>query len=118
MTPPVQPGALDDGAALEASGAYLVARATMSPVNAMKAAIRAYLASAAPPPPETWKLIDENTPSGVTVLLWKPSTQEQYVARKITGACGPGWCTPDGFEIFKATHWKPLDAPPPSNGEG
>lgn len=58
-----------------------------------------------------WSLID-SAPIGKPVLLWKPSTKEQYIAARVHGAHGLGWCTPDGFEIFRATHWKDLDLPP------
>ena len=58
-----------------------------------------------------WQPI-ETAPKEVTVLLWKPKTQEQYVAAKVSGEHGPGWYTPDGFEIFNATHWMPLPDPP------
>jgi hypothetical protein len=58
-----------------------------------------------------WKPI-ETAPRGKTVLLWKPSTKEHYVAARIDGGHGPGWCTPDGFEIFGATHWMQLPDPP------
>lgn len=44
-------------------------------------------------------------------LIWKPLTKEIYVAKWIVGD-HPGWCTPDGFEIFGATHWMPLPLPP------
>lgn len=59
-----------------------------------------------------WKPI-ETAPSGRSVLLWKPATQEHYVAARLHGAHGPGWCTPDGFEIFGATDWMELPPPPP-----
>lgn len=57
-----------------------------------------------------WQPI-ETAPWGKVVLLWKPTTREQYVACKITGD-HPGWCTPDGYEIFNATHWHLLPEPP------
>lgn len=60
---------------------------------------------------DQWQPI-ETAPSSKPVLLWKESTQEHYVAARIRGEHGPGWCTPDGFEIFRATHWMPLPTPP------
>jgi hypothetical protein len=52
--------------------------------------------------PETgWQPI-ETAPIGVSVLLWKENTREIYVAARIHGGAGLGWCTPDGHEIFKA----------------
>lgn len=53
-----------------------------------------------------------SAPRGVPVLVYKPNTQEQYVAAYVHGKFGPGWCTIDGFEVFKVTHWKPLSEPP------
>lgn len=60
----------------------------------------------------TWQPIDTAPWSGPPVLLWKPSTKEHYVAARVRGAHGPGWCTPDGYEVFGATHWMPLPEPP------
>jgi hypothetical protein len=61
----------------------------------------------------------ETAPKGVRVLLARPeyantpdSPIEVLVATKIDGGHGPGWCTPDGYEIFRATHWMPLPEPP------
>lgn len=59
-----------------------------------------------------WQSMD-SAPWGKIVLLWKPTTREQYVACKIVGD-HPGWCTPDGYEIFGATHWQDLPEPPKS----
>ena len=75
--------------------------------------------SDSPAPSDGWLPI-ESAPHAETVLLYRPIPAlygEIYVATKITGAHGPGWCTPDGFEIFKATHWRPLPKPPASVGE-
>jgi len=58
-----------------------------------------------------WQPI-ETAPIGVSVLLWKPNTREIYVAARIYGGAGLGWCTPDGHEVFKASHWMPLPEPP------
>ncbi len=59
----------------------------------------------------TWQLI-ETAPKGKAILVYKSNTQEQFVAALVHGAHGPGWCTPDGFELFKVTHWMPLPEPP------
>ena len=59
-----------------------------------------------------WQPIETAPWSGPPVLLWKANTQEQYVAARIRGEHGPGWCTPDGHQIFNATHWMPLPAAP------
>lgn len=59
-----------------------------------------------------WQPIETAPWSGPPILLWKANTQEHYVAKHVHGANGPGWCTPDGYEIFRATHWMPLPAPP------
>lgn len=59
-----------------------------------------------------WQPIETAPRNGTPVLLWKASTREHYVAAKLNSANGPGWCTPDGFEIFRATHWQPLPEPP------
>ena len=56
-----------------------------------------------------WQPI-ETAPTGKPVLLWRSG--EHFVAAKIRGEHGPGWCTPDGFEIFRATHWMSLPEPP------
>lgn len=58
-----------------------------------------------------WKPII-TAPRGKPVLIWKQNTKEYYVAALIDGGNGPGWCTPDGHEIFKATHWMLLPTPP------
>jgi len=58
-----------------------------------------------------WQPI-ETAPKGRAVLVYKFNTKEQYVAANINGAYGPGWCTQDGFELFKVTHWMPLPDPP------
>lgn len=59
-----------------------------------------------------WQPI-ETAPKGKVVLLWKTITKEHYVAAYIPGEVnGPGWCTPDGFQIFNATHWQHLPDPP------
>lgn len=59
----------------------------------------------------TWQPIETAPKDGKPVLLWKEPTKEHYVAAFIRGD-HPGWCTPDGFEIFRATHWMPLPHPP------
>jgi hypothetical protein len=59
-----------------------------------------------------WQPIETAPWSGPPVLLWKEATREHYVAARIRGEHGPGWCTPDGFQIFRATHWMPLPPPP------
>lgn len=58
-----------------------------------------------------WQPI-ETAPEGCPVLIWKANTRECYIGAYIHGKYGPGWCTPDGHEIFKATHWMPLPEPP------
>ena len=65
----------------------------------------------------TWQPIETAPWNGLPVLLWKSNTQEHYVAARVHGANGPGWCTPDGHEIFKATHWMPLPDPPKAESE-
>jgi hypothetical protein len=59
-----------------------------------------------------WQPIDTAPWGGPPVLLWKGNTQEHYVAARLSGEHGPGWCTPDGYEIFGASHWMPLPDPP------
>jgi hypothetical protein len=59
-----------------------------------------------------WRPIENPPWKGGRVLLWKASTREHYVAARLTGAHGPGWCTLDGYEILRPTHWMPLPAPP------
>jgi hypothetical protein len=59
-----------------------------------------------------WQPIETAPWHPPAVLLWKESTEEHYVAARIRGAHGPGWCTPDGFQIFNPTHWMHLPAPP------
>lgn len=54
----------------------------------------------------------ETAPRGKAVLVYKSNTQEQYVAALIDGGNGPGWCTQDGYELFKVTHWMPLPEAP------
>ncbi len=56
-----------------------------------------------------WQPI-ETAPRGKPVLLWR--APEWFVAAQIEGEFGIGWCTPDGFEVFRATHWMPLPEPP------
>lgn len=63
-----------------------------------------------------WQPI-ETAPYGKVVLLWKTRTSEHYVACKVDGGNGPGWCTPDGFEIFGATDWMTLPKPPSSSSD-
>ena len=58
-----------------------------------------------------WQPIESAPRTGNPVLLWKEATKEHYVAAWIYGD-HPGWCTPDGFEIYRATHWMPLPPPP------
>ena len=67
---------------------------------------------------EGWRDIESAPKDGKPILLWKESTQEHYVAAWVHGAHGPGWCTPDGFQIFRATHWRPLPLPPLASGGG
>lgn len=59
-----------------------------------------------------WQPIETAPWDGPPVLLWKESTREHYVAARVRGEHGHGWCTPDGFQIFRATHWMPLPLPP------
>lgn len=59
-----------------------------------------------------WKTIDSAPKDGKPVLLWKKITREHYVAAWIHGEHGPGWCTPDGFQIFNASNWTELPPPP------
>lgn len=59
-----------------------------------------------------WQPIETAPWSGPSVLLWKEKTREHYVAARVIDAHGPGWCTPDGFEIFGATSWQPLPEAP------
>lgn len=59
-----------------------------------------------------WQPIETAPWGGPPVLLWKESTREHYVAARVRGAHGPGWCTPDGFEILRPTHWQTLPEPP------
>jgi len=61
---------------------------------------------------QEWMPISEAPKDGTPVLLWKAVTKEHYVAAYINGGYGPGWCTPDGFEIFNATHFMPLPPAP------
>lgn len=56
-----------------------------------------------------WQPIETAPWDGKPVLLWRDG---HHVAARISGAHGPGWCTPDGYEVFRATHWMPLPAPP------
>lgn len=63
-----------------------------------------------------WKDISTAPWGGPPVLLWRAETKEHYVAARVHGEHGPGWCTPDGYQIFRPTHWMPL--PPPPKGEG
>lgn len=67
---------------------------------------------------EGWRDIESAPKDGKPILLWKESTQEHYVAAWVHGAHGPGCCTPDGFQIFRATHWRPLPLPPLASGGG
>lgn len=73
-------------------------------------------ALASPPIVAGWRPLLENgvRPKG-RVLLWKERTKEHYVASWTHGD-HPGWCTPDGFEIFGATHWQPLPSAPIPEG--
>lgn len=73
-------------------------------------------ALASPPTVAGWRPLLENgvRPKG-RVLLWKERTKEHYVASWTHGD-HPGWCTPDGFEIFGATHWQPLPSAPIPEG--
>ena len=50
------------------------------------------------------------------VLLFRD--KEMFVAMRIRGEHGPGWCTPDGYQIFNPTHWMPLPAPPKDRESG
>lgn len=58
-----------------------------------------------------WQPI-ETAPKGRAVLIYKPNTNEQYVAAYITGEHGPGWCDQSGCQIFRPSHWRPLPEPP------
>lgn len=58
-----------------------------------------------------WQPI-ETAPRGNAVLVWKANTGEQYVAALIDGGNGPGWCTQDGYELFKVGFWQPLPESP------
>lgn len=51
-------------------------------------------------------------PHGVPLLVYKSNTNEIHVAAKIDGGNGPGWCTPDGCELFNVTHWQCLPTKP------
>jgi hypothetical protein len=64
-----------------------------------------------------WRDIATAPWSGPPVLLWKAATKEHYVAARVHGEHGHGWCTPDGYEIFHATHWQPLPPPPRAGKE-
>lgn len=109
---------------------------TGDPVKALAIAARIYdnlavalspndLAPIQPTEGTGWRPIDEERSrskapwDGKPVLLWKERTKEQYIAAWVYGD-HPGWCTPDGFEIFGATKWQPLPASPedkPGAGE-
>jgi Protein of unknown function (DUF551) len=67
-----------------------------------------------------WQPIEDAPRDGKPVLIWKTTTSEHYVAAWVRGEHGPGWCTPDGFHIFHASHWMRLPAPPttPRPGKG
>lgn len=73
--------------------------------------ILAALATGAAVPPEGWRSMEDAPKDGTRVLLWKEATKEHYVAAWMHGD-HPGWCTPDGFEIFRATHWQRPPKPP------
>lgn len=64
---------------------------------------------------DRWQPI-ESAPKGKAVIVFKANTKEIFVAAYISGACGPGWCTQDGFELFKVSHWQPLPDPPVMKG--
>ena len=57
-----------------------------------------------------WSFIDTAPWDGTPVLLYRDG--EYFTAARVSGEHGPGWCTPDGFQIFRATHWMPLPKPP------
>ena len=64
----------------------------------------------------TWHDIAEAPWSGPPVLLFRNG--EVYVAARITGEHGPGWCTPDGFQIFNPTHYRLIGDLPEAPEEG
>ena len=59
-----------------------------------------------------WREIDQTALNGKPCLVWKENTREQFVAAYVHGEHGHGWCTPDGFELFKVTRYQPLPTPP------
>ena len=77
-----------------------------------------------------WKDIGSAPKDGTLILLARQSyldadkkafgPWERYAAYwERDGGHGPGWCTPDGAEIFRATRWHDLPPPPPvPSGEG
>ena len=59
-----------------------------------------------------WQPIETAPTNGQPILVWKDTTKEHFVVANVRGAHGPGWCTPDGYQIFKPSHWQPLPSPP------
>ena len=57
-----------------------------------------------------WQPIETAPWECVPVLLWRNG--EYFTAARLRGEHGPGWCTPDGYQIFNPTHWKPLGPGP------
>lgn len=96
-------------------GLHVYVELTEDEARTILAALRSRLRA----PEPGWQPIETAPWDGPPVLLWRESSKEIYVAARIRGANGPGWCTPDGYEIFKATHWMPLPAAPTGHtGEG
>lgn len=56
-----------------------------------------------------WLPIDDAPRNGTPVLLLRAG--ERFVAAWVHGD-HPGWCTPDGYKIFRATHFQPLPERP------
>lgn len=61
---------------------------------------------------EEWKPMDSAPWDGPCVLLWRHRDKQHYVAKRVRGEHGPGWCTPDGYQIFSPDAWMPLPKPP------
>lgn len=57
-----------------------------------------------------WQPIETAPWGGPPVLLYRDG--EYFTAKRVSGEHGPGWCTPDGYQIFRASHWMPLPEPP------
>jgi len=65
---------------------------------------------------DEWRPIETAPWEGPAVLLYR--APETFVAKRVRGEHGPGWCTPDGYQIFRATHWMSLPAPPNTCSKG